>query len=133
MEPGQFSDVTCNLPGYKRIWFRWTMTAATTFTINRSQELLAGTAGIQRTGVGVYDLFPSGGKAVELVDWWFEAVEAAPANTSAGSGKATVVNNMVASSKITVTFRRNSDYAATDFANTDSVYGYIGVQTIQGP
>lgn len=130
MNRGQFQDYSCNLIGVKRLWFKWTMTAATTFTINRSQEFLAGTAGIVRTGTGVYDLFPSGPPGVELVGWWLDSIEATRSTTSAGSGRPTVANNLVASSKVTVTFRRQSDLAATDFANTDIIYGYFDIQTV---
>lgn len=138
MNRGQFRDDTLNLPGYKRIYFKWTMTAATTFTINRAQEFRAGTVGgatgsVNRTGVGVYDLFPQDAPGVELIDWWADAIEAAPTNTTANSGKATIANALVASSKVTITFRRNSDQAATDFANTDIIYGYLGIQTVYAP
>jgi hypothetical protein len=133
MERGQFSDPSQNLPGVKRLWFKWTMTGATTFVINRSQELLAGTAGIVRTGVGVYDIFPASPPGVELIAWNLDAIEAAPSNASANSGKATVVNNLVATKKVTVTFRRNDTAAATDFANTDIVYGWLDIQTVFMP
>ena len=117
-----------NLPDVACFFFKWTMTAATTFTINRSQELLAGTAGIVRTGVGVYDIFPTNPPGFELVEWWFDSIEVARSNTSAGSGNTSIANNLVASNKITVTFRNNATQAATDFATNDIVYGFIGIQ-----
>jgi hypothetical protein len=132
MERGQYQDASYNLSGYKRIWFKWTMTAATTFTVNRSQELLRVNP-IVRTGVGIYDIFPLSPPGVELIDWYFDAIEVTPSNTSANSGKATVVNSLIASNKVTVTFRINSTQAAADFATGDIIYGWLGIQTVFNP
>lgn len=131
MERGQFQDFSLNLPGVKRLYFQWTMTAATTFTINSAKEFRAvGGAAIVRTGVGVYDLFPFSPPGVALVGWNFDAIEVTPSNTSANSGKATVVNSLAASGKVTVTFRINSTSAAADFATGDIVLGWLDIQTV---
>ncbi len=134
MERGQFSDMSANLPGYKRLWFKWTMTAATTFTINRAQELLAGTAAITRTGTGVYDIFPASPPGVELIDWDFHFIlQTENALTVAGSGRTSIANNLSASSKVTATFRRADTLAAADFAAADIIRGWIGIQTVYLP
>lgn len=134
MQDGQFKPGNVNMPGVKRLWFKWTMTAADAFTINWSKEFLAGTAGIVRTGTGVYDLFPQSPPGVALVGWWFDCILATANDvTKGGSGKTTVANNLSASSKVTATFRRNDTLAAADLANTDIVYGYLDIQTVYLP
>lgn len=130
MNRGQFDDQSVNLIGMKRLWFKFTMTSGTAFTINRSQEFLAGTAGIVRTGTGVFDFFPEQPPGVELIGWGIDFILATPSNVAlGGSGKTTVVNNLVASSKVTATVRRADTLAATDLVNTDIVYGYFDIQT----
>ncbi len=133
MERGQFDDMSANLPGYKKLWFKWTMTGTTTFTINRSQELLAGTLGITRTGTGIFNIFPASPPGVELIDWWFGVIAATPGPTMAGSALESVVDNLAASGKVTVTFRSATAGAAADFASADVVRGYIGIQTVYMP
>lgn len=131
MNGGQFKDMTWNLGGMKRLWFKWTMTSGTAFTINSAKEFLAGTAAIVRTGTGVYDLFPEQPPGVALVGWWFGCILATPASVVlGGTGETTVVNNLVASSKVTATFRRADTRAATDLVATDIVYGFLDIQTV---
>jgi len=132
MNRGQFDDFSVNLAGVKRLWFKWTMTGATTFTINRSQELLAGTAGIVHTGTGVFDIFPAEAPGVELVDWGFAVIQATPAFTGAGTGLTSVINLLQTTpfTKVTATFRRGDTYAAADFASGDIIRGYLDIQTV---
>lgn len=130
MNDGQFRSFSQNMASVKRLWFKWTMTAATTFTINWSKEFLAGTAGVVRTGTGVYDLFPEQPPGVALIGWWFGVIQATPAATTGGSAMTSVVNNLVASSKVTATFRRSDTFAAADLVTADIVYGYLDIQTV---
>lgn len=132
MNDGQFRSFSQNLAGVKRLWFKWTMTAATTFTINRSQELLAGTAGIVRTGTGVYDIFPQDAPGVELVQWDFKVIQATPSFATSGSCPPSVINLLQTTpfTKVTVTFRRGDTYAATDFITGDIIRGYLDIQTV---
>lgn len=131
MERAQFSDMSVNYPGVKTLYFKWTMINGTTFTINRAAEFLPGTLAIVRTGTGVYDLFPQGPPGVGLLDWLTVNTLAAEGNVAlGGSGKTTMVNNLVASGKITVTFRRADTLAAADLAAGDIVQGHIILQTV---
>lgn len=133
MNLNQFEKMNYNLPGVNAFWFKWTMTGATTFVINRAQEFNALLGQIVRTGTGVYDLFPNGAPGVELISWSFDSIEQTRSLTSAGSGRAIVANNLVSANKVTVTFARQSDLAATDFANGDIIYGYLEIQAVKGP
>lgn len=131
MNRGQFSDQSCNVPGSRRFWFQWTMTSGTAFTINRSTGLLAGAAGIVRAGTGVYDIFPEQPPGVALVGWWIDCILATEASvTLGGTGRTSIVNNLVSASKVTATFRRADTRAATDLVATDIVYGYLDIQTV---
>lgn len=130
MNNGQFPAANVNLPGVKRCWFKWTMTSGSAFTIDWAPEFLAGTSAIVRTGTGVFDLFPQGPPGVALVGWWIDTILATPTTvTLGGAGRTTIVNSLVASGKVTATFRQQN-LTATDLVATDIVYGYLDIQTV---
>lgn len=131
MNRGQYQDASSNYPGSKRLWFKWTMTSATAFTINRASEFLAGTSAIVRTGAGVFDLFPEQPPGAGLLGWWTGSILATVGSlTVGGSGQTSIANNLTASNKVTVTFRRADTLAAADLATGDVVHGYLDIMTV---
>lgn len=124
MDPGTTQVAESKCTGDLRCYAQYTSgaTGAIPSTLTRS----AGFSSIARTGTGVVVFTLAGGPPVAILQVTVTAELATPGTTAGGS----VITSVASASAgtITVTFRRQSDWAATDTADTDIVRLSCNVQ-----
>jgi hypothetical protein len=126
----QTQDGADGEPGVLNLYCQYTSgaTGAIPTTLTRSQ----GFQSVARTGTGVVD-FILNAPAFKLLDWSVQVIQATPANT--GACESTLVDAVATASsatscKVTVTFRKNSDFTAVDTADGDIVRLRLTLKTV---